>query len=382
MADPQIPPPAAGGPLILLKAKTYALIRQGLMRAIRPSTEDFEIERSVAELKFRLRPSRRQVIVPLQVDLFEENESGIYYVTMQDGCVNERVPGGEDSALIAHEVPDLKLGEDAVAEDGEEASDRRRFYLAVGQQLSVIVEVDEHGAIAAAASDPPVRAEVESADEESIHYIPKIGDATAGVAGSYHYKICTLEAPEVSGGPPVLKRWLAGSHISHFREIPKVVNLPEGSTTDVARVIKEYHKPSNEIRFRSLSKGDGQLRVHEEGDHMVARGNGKNFVLRYQVEGSSAEDAATFEDGLITDEGSVTIPIPTAGSAGWWGTVWWQHFNEYGVGDPQSEVKLLVENGRIMGVETREWGGSTLDAVDGTEADPGSAFFTSIRLDP
>jgi hypothetical protein len=197
----------------------------------------------------------------------------------------------------------------------------------VGQQLSVIVEVDEHGAIAAAASDPPVRAEVESADEESIHYIPKIGDATAGVAGSYHYKICTLEAPEVSGGPPVLKRWLAGSHISHFREIPKVVNLPEGSTTDVARVIKEYHKPSNEIRFRSLSKGDGQLRVHEEGDHMVARGNAKGLIIRYQVEGESAQDVAEFEDGLTTtgadapaEKTVVTIPIPALPS-GWTGVI-------------------------------------------------------------
>ncbi len=56
MADPQIPPPAAGGPLILLKAKTYSLIRKGLMRAILPDPNDFEIERSPAFLKFRLRP--------------------------------------------------------------------------------------------------------------------------------------------------------------------------------------------------------------------------------------------------------------------------------------------------------------------------------------
>jgi hypothetical protein len=69
MADPQFPPPAAGGPLILLKAKTYALIRQGLMRAILPDPLNFEVERSVAELKFRLRPSL--ALHPFQIFLQE-----------------------------------------------------------------------------------------------------------------------------------------------------------------------------------------------------------------------------------------------------------------------------------------------------------------------
>lgn len=69
MADPQIPPPAAGGPLILLKAKTYALIRQGLMRAILPNTLDFDVDRSVAELKFRIRRDLR--LHPFQIFLQE-----------------------------------------------------------------------------------------------------------------------------------------------------------------------------------------------------------------------------------------------------------------------------------------------------------------------
>jgi len=246
----------------------------------------------------------KDTLPPFHVRLgVNRGESPTYYVTITDGYVNERIPGGEDDALSTHFPENIKDGDN-----------RATFPVSAGEQVSLIVEVDEHGAITASGAEAAVRVEVESVNPTSTHYEPKIGDASTGIAGIYHYQLAIIEAPEVEGGSPTVKRVLSGSHISHFRELPKIVNLPEGSTANVGRIIKEYDKPSNQYRFRSIAKGDGQLRVDESGDNVTVRGNGKDFVLRYQVEGSSAVDAATFEDGLCTDEGSVTIPIPALGS--------------------------------------------------------------------
>jgi hypothetical protein len=232
-------------------------------------------------------------------------------VTVADGYVNERIPGGEEDALKAHYPQNISIGDGATPPD--KPTDRVPFSVSAGQQVSLVVEVDEKGAIEASGEDDAVRVVIEDVDPESIHYVPKIGSASTGEAGSYHYKLATIEAPETEGGAPVLKLFLAGSHISHFRDLPLLINRPVDTAENVGRIIKEYDKPSNEYRFRSIGKGDGQLRVNEDGDHVNVRGNGKALTLRYQVAGESAVDLATFVDGLTTSEGTATIPIPALG---------------------------------------------------------------------
>jgi len=276
------------------------------------------VYRSIQQLRDRVfvvhNPSKTpQKPNPFEVTLFKE--SSTWKVTIADGYVNERIPGGTGDAIAIHFPENIKDGDD-----------RAKFTVADGQQVSLIVEVDEDGEINPEGADDAVRVTIETIDETSTHFEPKIGDASTGVAGVYHYKLATIEEGDTPGILE-LKPYLAGSHISHFRELPKLINTPSASATNVGRIVKEYDKESNEYRFRSIAKGDGQLRVDEDGDNVTVRGNAKGLIIRYQVEGESAQDVAEFEDGLTTtgadapaEKTVVTIPIPALPS-GWTGVI-------------------------------------------------------------
>ncbi len=326
------------------------------------------VYRSIQQLRDRVfvvhNPSKTpQKPNPFEVTLFKE--SSTWKVTVADGYVNERIPGGTGDAIAIHFPENIKDGDD-----------RAKFTVADGQQVSLIVEVDEDGQINPEGLDDAVRVAIETIDETSTHFEPKIGDASTGVAGVYHYKLATIEEGDTPGILE-LKPYLAGSHISHFRELPKLINLPAASTADTGRLVKEYDKASNEYRFRSIAKGDGQLRVDEDGDNVTVRGNGKAATIRYQVTGSSAVDVASFVDGLCDTTGTVTIPIPTAPPTdGWWGDLIFQHFANIGDTSPYLELQLAIENGRIIGVQYQAPGGS-LTPVSGTEGTPGTATFAS-----
>jgi hypothetical protein len=265
----------------------------------------------------------------------------------------------------------------------EDGGNRLPFTVEAGKQVSLIVEVDEKGEINPEGADDAVRVAIEDIDEASTHFEPKIGDASTGIAGVYHYKLATIEESDT---PDLLKltNYLAGSHISHFRELPLLKNLPDAAAADTGRLIKEYDKPTNQYRFRSIAKGDGQLRVDENGDNVTVRGNGKGLIIRYQVEGESATDVAEFEDGLTTtgtaapgDPTVVTIPIPAVVDDGWWGTALFEHFTNITDSTPYLALEFTIENGRIIGVSQQDPGGS-MAAVTGTEGAPGSANFASF----
>ena len=328
----------------------------------------------------RQRPQPGRKLMPFEVTLYgetdAESEEVSWKVTVADGYVNERIPGGEGDALIAHVPENIRLGDAAVPP--QQASDRIPFAVTENQQVSLIVEVDEKGAIESAGEEDAVRVVIEDIDEESVHYVPKIGDASTGEAGTYHYKLATIEPPTEPGGPLKLVLFLSGSHISHFRELPLLVNLPETATSGTGRIVKEYDKDSNEYRFRSIAKGDGQLRVDEDGDNVTVRGNGVAATLRYQIEGESAVDIAEFEDGLLVTEEPVTIqiPTPTLPDDGWWGTLLFEHFAENGDTTPYQALELTIENGRIIAV-AEQLPGESMEPVTGTEATPGTGLFAS-----
>jgi hypothetical protein len=169
-------------------------------------------------------------------------------------------------------------------------------------------------------------------------------------------------------------------------------NLPESSAADVGRIIKEYHKPTNQYRFRSIAKGDGQLRITEEASEVQVRGNGKGLILRYQIEGETeAVDIAEFEDGLVTtgadapgEPETVTIEIPAPNALpddGWWGDLILSFFVNITDSDPYEALVVTVENGRIMSVSHQEPGG-TLTDVPGTEGAPGQGLFAAFAEVP
>jgi hypothetical protein len=321
------------------------------------------------------KPRNGRKPMPFEVTLFSELESEgatrTWKVVIADGYVNERIPGGTGDALKLYRPVNI-----------EDSGNRIPFAVTAGKQVSLIVEVDEKGEINPEGAEDAVRVAIEDIDEASTHFEPKIGDASTGIAGVYHYKLATIEESDT---PDLLKltNYLAGSHISHFRELPLLKNLPDAAAADTGRLIKEYDKDSNEYRFRSIAKGDGQLRVDEDGDNVTVRGNGKGLIIRYQVEGESATDVAEFEDGLTTTGADapgtptvVTIPIPAVVDDGWWGLLKFQHFAELGDSTPYDEMQLTIENGRIIGVAVQAPGGS-LTTVTGTEGTPGTGIFES-----
>jgi hypothetical protein len=161
---------------------------------------------------------------PFQIALYKESDT--WKVTIEDGYVNERIPGGTGDALKTHFPNNIKDGDS-----------RAKFTVEDGKQVSLIVEVDEDGEINPEGAEDAVRVAIEDIDEASTHFEPKIGDASTGGAGVYHYKLATIEEGDTAGILE-LKNYLAGSHISHFRELPLLKNLPEGSAADTGRIVK------------------------------------------------------------------------------------------------------------------------------------------------
>jgi hypothetical protein len=214
-------------------------------------------------LALKRRPSSNPRALPFECQLIDRE--GQLYITVADGCVNERVPGGEDSATIAHECENIRLGKKAIAPETPET--RTEFPIQPGQQVSVVVDVDPEGAIRGTSPEDPVRVVIEPVNQvNSVHYVPPIGDDTSGKFGEYHYKLATLEPVPDAEDAWQLKRWLAGSHISHFRELPILANTYDTGSTGIGRIVKEYAEPTNRYLFRGISGVSGQIVITEMDD--------------------------------------------------------------------------------------------------------------------
>jgi hypothetical protein len=276
--------------------------------------------------------------------------------TLTKGFVNERIPGETTPAKV-HE---------AAHNDDE-------FTMTVGQQLTLEVAVGKDGKVDLAASEP-VAVVVTTEDAASVHFRPIAGDDRTGVAGTMRYKLAVLRE---GGANPAFEYFLAGSHIDHWRDIPLIDNSVEDGGTGLARTFWKIDPATGKLLFRTLDKGDGQLRIEEVDGRAKVRGNGKNYVLRIKVGDASATDAATFEDGLCTDEGTNTIeiPEPTLPDDGWWGDLILSFFVNITDSTPYESLKATVENGRIISVAHQAPGG-TLTDVPGTEGTPGTGLFS------
>lgn len=251
-----------------------------------------------------------------------EGETKTYHVTITDGWVSELIPGENtpaEPACATHKPWNLLWGADAVSPD--EADDRRRFDLAIGDQISVVVYQDDEGAFGGdlAPAEGPVEivAEAEeSADGAtpvSVHYNPPGGDRTTGDSGEIHYKLAVLRDIDADHASPWLEYFLAGSNIYVERDLPMLENTNTSAASGSGRVFKEYKPEDNQYKFRTISKGAGQLQVNENADTIEVRGNDKtvDLIFMQETDASPTEIGRfSFEDGLTVEDENVTITIP------------------------------------------------------------------------
>jgi hypothetical protein len=250
-------------------------------------------------------------------------ETPTYEVTVGWGYVCERIPGPSD-AITYHEAANMW--------DTVDPSKLRKFPITVGQAVYIRTEVDEDGKIGISEGDA-VTIVVDADEESSTHYTPKVDDLnTAGAAGHYLYKLAVLAAPVSPSTTPTIEKWLTGSHIDHYQELPAMLSATAGGT-GIGVIPKEWSDSEKAYKFRAISQKDPvtadpeadppvrgeavQINVEQEANRIIVKGNGKGRVIKYQIGSETAVTVATFDDGLET-EGSeagneITIPIPAAG---------------------------------------------------------------------
>lgn len=307
--------------------------------------------RCIEELQRKIIPSSKaqkrvksSTEIPFKVSLITTpGETPTYEVTVGWGYVCERVPGPSD-AIAYHEAANMW--------DTVDPSILRKFPITVGQAVYIRTEVDADGLIGISEGDA-VTIVVDADEESSTHYIPKVDDGNpSGVAGHYLYKLAVLKAAVAPSTTPTIEKWLTGSHIDHYQELPAMLSATAGGT-GIGVIPKEWSDSEKAYKFRAISQKDPvtadpeadppvrgeavQINVEQEANRIIVKGNGKGRVIKYQIGSESPVTVATFDDGLETEgseEGNeITIPIPAAGgglpdgeSAGdmlyWDGTEW------------------------------------------------------------
>jgi hypothetical protein len=237
-----------------------------------------------------------------------------YSVNVADGWVNERIPGVQSppsNATAVHKPFNILWGDDATAPDLP--TDRRKFPLSVGQQVSVLVNVVAEGQVGLPDDHPPetlgpTEIAIEEEDTDSVHWVPPCADDAEGSGGVFHYKLAVLRAADATHPTPWLEYFLSGSHIDHYGAF-LLENAANPGPAGSARVLKEYDEQANKYVFRLIKKG-GQLKVNEESDGIEIRGNEVSKWAEWKDEGASTGDKLEWDDGLMTTNENKTILLP------------------------------------------------------------------------
>lgn len=231
---------------------------------------------------------------PNWVYLSSSGSPKVYSVSVGWGYLCERVPGSGEAIFNLEATNRLDGANLAV------------FTIEVGEAVYFVVEVDADGRVTSPVPvdpDPPlaaVRIEVGPDDEESTHYIPKVDDVTSfGAPGTYYYKLAALVAPVHPETEPTLEKWLMGSHISHFQELPAVKSTMVAGA-GIGVIPQEWDNADKSYKLRAVTKGLGQANVTTLTDEVEVRGTKINGELEvyYGASPPSAEPFMEWQDGF------------------------------------------------------------------------------------
>jgi hypothetical protein len=273
-------------------------------------------------------------IVPFPVSLLTiPGETPTYQVKVGLGYVIERCPGASD-ALAYHKPANMFVAVDPPTDPVSYTDNLTPFDIAVGQAVYIRCEVDENGEIATSSGDA-VTIVVDEDEESSSHYTPRVDTLdTAGDAGFYLYKLAVLKEPVAPSTTPTLERWMTGSHIDHFQDLPAMLSALAAGT-GVGVIPKEWSDSEKAYKLRAIRQkspvaevppegGDPgspaqevQIHVIQETDAVRIQGNSKKRTVKYQIGSASPVDVVIFDDGLETmgnEAGNdIVIPIPAGG---------------------------------------------------------------------
>ena len=227
---------------------------------------------------------------PFHVSLLTSGtrESPTYKASVYYGRVCDRIPGDVD-AVTYYEPYNLTWGADGATQDPPQpAGNPRTFGITVGQQVTIVVYTDNLGNVggSAAPSEGPVVITVGAEDaHESTHYRPPAGDDDYGAEGIYYYKMAVIRS--ASGGRPAyLEKFLSGSNIDNWHELPNVDNLDNTGSVGTARVLKRIDPAIGKYELRTLVEFDPGLdygvKVTEESDTVKLDTKGGNLNLHIQ----------------------------------------------------------------------------------------------------
>jgi hypothetical protein len=262
-----------------------------------------------------------------------------YEVEIAWGYVIEIVPGEGDPPQY-HE-PDNIWEQDPSNPDEVIRGVSRKFAVNVGQAVYIDVKVLADGTVGAddtppdvdggdPTANPSVLIYIGAADESSLHYQPKVDTETSdGTPGNILYKLAEIKAAVSSATLATVEKFLTGSHISYFQELPEVKSAL-GAGSGIGVIPKTWDNAEKSYKFRAIKEKAAvdaivdppsvaqavQIHVVQEADAIVIKGNSKSRTIKYQVSGESAVDVAVFDDGLETlgdvAGNEITIPIPAS----------------------------------------------------------------------
>jgi len=202
------------------------------------------------------------------------------------------------------------------------------FAIAENDAFYVEFSTTDQGEVVVDANSPKIiKAGLVVADENRFY--PQVG-AYAGQNGKFLYKLCEIAMGDTS---LVVRRFHCGDNIHHIIERVKMVNLQSGEGA-FYEVLKDYDKDTDTVNFRSIEQllepGVGvisptasvnntiafrrvkeladypQVRVSEDADAILVRGNGAyGSLIVVDCSGSTLRTLLTWEDGLITTNGTV-----------------------------------------------------------------------------
>jgi hypothetical protein len=178
------------------------------------------------------------------------------------------------------------------------------------------VEVLPSGRVGISSGDA-VSIVVDADEEKSIHYQPTVDDATSsGAAGAMLYKLAVLESGAAPEDKPTLKKWIAGSHIDYYQELPAVkTTLAAGD--DIGVIIQKWDAADRCYKIRAIDTSAGELTAETASDAVSIRGNEVDGSLTFNYEdGVTSSESIEWKDGLVTTEGEIVITIPEGGEGG------------------------------------------------------------------